>query len=407
MEDPRRPQPVPSSSAVGPARSHRELLVPGRPGRPSFGGPQHDAIFERSGAARSTPPAVPHPALVRSVNDPARRGRWKRAQPGGEPALRGAGGGGVRAEAGLSGERAAGALARTAGSALPRPLLSPRRRATGSSAIEVVRIRPQSRRGERVEDLIEDPWRRFECEPDPAGCVVRFEDEEFAAAGRDAVYYVRALQEPTPAINGAPMSTEFDAQGRAVGRLVFGELPHAGEDDCLAPVSERAWSSPIYVDFSAPRGRGGSRRSIRGSARKSHCASRRPLRALRSSSAGSAARAAPSRSPRWAPACPARRSPPGRRRRLAGVGRGGAQVFLEPLPGEEAALGVRVLALTPRPSRRGNAGRIREVDPSPGAPQIARVEHVDLGVDGDVHDTGARRNSVLPAARSSRSWGNW
>jgi hypothetical protein len=118
------------------------------------------------------------------------------------------------------------------------------------AAIEVIRIRPQSRPGERVADLIEDPWRRFECEPDPAGCVVRFVDEGFAAAQRDVLYYARALQEPTPAINGAPMSTQFDDQGRAVSiEICSGSYRTPAEDDCLAPVNERAWSSPIYVDF--------------------------------------------------------------------------------------------------------------------------------------------------------------
>ena len=116
-------------------------------------------------------------------------------------------------------------------------------------AIEVIRIRPQVRAGEPVAPLIEDPWRRFACAPDATGCVVRFEDPEFAATGRDAVYYVRALEEPSPAINGANVRTEFDADGNALRTSpCFGSYRTDPDDDCLAPVRERAWSSPIFVD---------------------------------------------------------------------------------------------------------------------------------------------------------------
>jgi hypothetical protein len=121
--------------------------------------------------------------------------------------------------------------------------------------IEVVRIRPQRHAGEPVETLIEDPWRVLPCPSGADGCEVELDDPDFAAGGRDAVYYVRALQEPTPQINGAGLDCVRDEAGRctAVSPCRAGALDGPEDDDCLAPDRARAWSSPIYVDHPAHR----------------------------------------------------------------------------------------------------------------------------------------------------------
>ena len=117
-------------------------------------------------------------------------------------------------------------------------------------AIEVVRIRPQRSADEPIEELIDDPWVRIRCPGDPEGCVVRFADPDFTSAGRDAVYYVRALQAETPAINADTVRVRRDETGAIVGaEPCSGGYRTDPDDDCLAPASERAWSSPIFVDF--------------------------------------------------------------------------------------------------------------------------------------------------------------
>jgi hypothetical protein len=118
------------------------------------------------------------------------------------------------------------------------------------AAIEVVRVRPRITASEDVATLIDDPWRRFECEPDAAGCRAVFDDPDFVSSGRDAVYYARAIQKDTAAINGANLRTRFDADGDAVGVTpCYGSYRTPPDDDCLAPVGERALSSPIFVDL--------------------------------------------------------------------------------------------------------------------------------------------------------------
>ncbi|MEZ4332952.1 MAG: DUF3604 domain-containing protein [Myxococcota bacterium] len=113
--------------------------------------------------------------------------------------------------------------------------------------IEVVRIRPQRSADEPIAPLIEDPWRRFACDGSPEGCTVRFDDPEFAAGGRDTVYYVRAIEPPAPAINADGIRCERDAEGRC---LEATRCSRRLGDDCLGTEEPRAWSSPIFVDWS-------------------------------------------------------------------------------------------------------------------------------------------------------------
>ncbi len=116
--------------------------------------------------------------------------------------------------------------------------------------IEVVRIRPQQRDDEPVEVLIEDPWRVLPCEGSTDACVAEWEDPGFVSGGRDVVYYVRAIQEPTPAVNAGGLRCDEDGCSPC-----WGDSRTPMEDDCLTANEERAWSSPIWVRFDAEAAR--------------------------------------------------------------------------------------------------------------------------------------------------------
>lgn len=116
--------------------------------------------------------------------------------------------------------------------------------------IEVIRIRPQNTPDEDVARLIDDPWKVHQCADTGGGCTFSFIDPEFADAQRMAAYYVRAIQEPTEMINGDNLRCTYDDKGNCVKlNICYGDDRVEANDECLATVEERAWSSPIYVDY--------------------------------------------------------------------------------------------------------------------------------------------------------------
>ncbi len=126
---------------------------------------------------------------------------------------------------------------------------SPTDRRRQISRIEVVRIRPQTRADEPIDPLIEDAWRVFDCDPDPAGCAVSFSDPDFPASQRDVLYYARAIETASPAVNADLLRCDKDEAGRCTA--VHGCFEDtARSDDCLAETEQRAWSSPIFLEWS-------------------------------------------------------------------------------------------------------------------------------------------------------------
>ncbi|NND30253.1 MAG: DUF3604 domain-containing protein [Myxococcales bacterium] len=111
------------------------------------------------------------------------------------------------------------------------------------SRIEVVRIARQMQDSESIDELIDDPWLTFPCPPGAAVCEVEFEDSAFLESSRELLYYVRAVQEPTPAVNAGGLRCDDDGKCEPC----YGGYRTDWDDDCLSMNEERAWSSPIYL----------------------------------------------------------------------------------------------------------------------------------------------------------------
>jgi len=106
--------------------------------------------------------------------------------------------------------------------------------------IEIIKITPQSYAGEAISPLINDSWQTFSCS-NQSECLIEFEDDNYS---RDSVYYARAIQEPTLAINGKQFARGHEEEFK----LCKGSFRTELSDDCLELIGERAWSSPIYLN---------------------------------------------------------------------------------------------------------------------------------------------------------------
>ena len=118
--------------------------------------------------------------------------------------------------------------------------------------IEIVRIKPQIDQSEKISTLIEDKWKVYECPKDSEGCSFTFTDNEFDDFKRDVVYYARAIEVTSKVINAGNLRCEKDLLGNCKSTNICSgsSVLTPYEDDCLSDAQERAWSSPIFVDYS-------------------------------------------------------------------------------------------------------------------------------------------------------------
>ena len=116
--------------------------------------------------------------------------------------------------------------------------------------IEIIKIIPQEYEGEKLDDLILDPWKTFQCSGSEE-CFITFSDTDFEAQQRDALYYARAIEKESKIVNAGNLRCELDAFGQCKEvNICYGSpLQNPREEDCLENGEERAWSSPIFVDY--------------------------------------------------------------------------------------------------------------------------------------------------------------
>jgi hypothetical protein len=114
--------------------------------------------------------------------------------------------------------------------------------------IEVVKIKV-IKDLDNLNTAIQDPWKVFKCQDKGEGCSFQFTDSDFLIDKNETVYYVRAIQEETLAVGGDPLRCVLDEEGECIKTVpcYASGSKFDPKDDCLAPIGERAWSSPIFI----------------------------------------------------------------------------------------------------------------------------------------------------------------
>ena len=114
--------------------------------------------------------------------------------------------------------------------------------------IEIVKITPTTEL-DSISNNIQDPWKVFTCNDKGEGCSANFFDDEYVLNNKSSLYYARAIQKPTNIVGGDPLRCELNEAGECIKiRPCYSSGPDFDpNDDCLAPVGERAWSSPIFL----------------------------------------------------------------------------------------------------------------------------------------------------------------
>ena len=114
--------------------------------------------------------------------------------------------------------------------------------------IEIVKITPTTEL-DSISNNIQDPWKVFTCNDKGEGCSANFFDDEYVLDNKSSLYYARAIQEPTNIVGGDPLRCELNEAGECIKiRPCYSSGPDFDpNDDCLALVGERAWSSPIFL----------------------------------------------------------------------------------------------------------------------------------------------------------------